>query len=416
MRLTPAFLDPALALRRKVLDLRRALLRTAPAALSPRPVDGLPQGSAADLVTARHDIVHHPDLPGPAARSGWMDGRGTPYVLSLRDAVFHPRNVLLQGPGAAVLPEPLAYGDAGLLVGADGALYPDSFGTSCKVTAALRPGHPHWQADLPTRIERLPGTWLFAELFCAHFGHVLFDTPARLWPLQAGLIGAERIDGIIGHGMMGAGLTGLRFPRYARDLLAAIGIAPGKIRFVTRPVQVERLLVPRRIAPYDAVWHPVFAQMMRAAGARLADQTETPPRIWLSRSRFASDSRGGPRLGALDTLAERMGFAVIHPQTLPFRSQIALARGATHIAGPVGSQLHLCAFAAKPGVQVLTVSPEYFKLPFNNMLVEDIGGRETHFTLPLPRPEGLAHRVPWRFDPQHLPDFEAEFAAWSGPR
>jgi capsular polysaccharide biosynthesis protein len=308
----------------------------------------------------------------------------------------------------------LFYGDSGLLVGADGALYPDSFGTSRRVPGAVRTGTPSWKADLPIRIDYLPGTWIFAEMLCAHFGHVLFDTPSRLWPLKAGLIEREQIDGILGHGMMGAGLNGLRFPRYARELVAAIGIAPEKIRFVTRPVEVERLIVPRRIAPYDAVWHPIFARMMRSAGERLVAGMEgdTPRRIWLSRSRFKADSRGGPGLAPLDALAECHGFTVVHPQTLPFRTQIALARNASHIAGPVGSQLHLCAFAAQANVKVLTVSPSYFQLPFNNMLVEDIGGRETHFAVPLATPKGLAHQMPWAFDSKYMDDLSHTMRTW----
>ncbi|WP_430450433.1 glycosyltransferase family 61 protein [Rhodophyticola sp.] len=298
----------------------------------------------------------------------------------------------------------------------DGGLFPDSFGKSWAVPSVVTRQQDRWAADLPMDIDDIKGTWLFAELFYAHFGHVLTDMPARLWPFEAGLVDPGQIDGILGQGLLGTGPTGARFPSYARQVLNGIGIADDQIRFADRPVRIERLIVPRRIAPYGALWNPVFSRMMRQAGGRIAADArpgDTPARLWLSRSRLTDDSRGGPGLAALDGLMERHGFTVIHPQELPFADQVALARGATHMAGPVGSQLHLCAFCTRPGAKVLTIAPEYFKLDINGQMLRDIGGDETHFLIPGQQNAGRRHKATWHCDSALEDGFAALVSDWA---
>lgn len=394
----------------------------APQVLHPRAPDSLPRIEPAQIATAAGDAIHFPDLPGGTARRGWLDPTGAPYVMVLRDAVFYPQGSLGAQPPADTaprdLPRGLAIKDLGLLLASDGGLFPDSFGKSWAVPRIVTQQQGGWAADLPTQIDTIKGTWLFAELFYAHFGHVLTDMPARLWPVEAGLVDPGQIDGILGQGLLGTGPTGVKFPPFARQLLNGIGITDDQIRFADRPVRIERLIVPRRIAPYAAMWNPVFSRMMRSAGGRIAAGTrpgDTPARIWLSRSRLTDDSRGGPGLAALDGLMERHGFTVIHPQELPFADQIALARGATHMAGPVGSQMHLCAFCTRPGAKVLTVAPKYFKLDINGQMLRDIGGDETHFLIPGQQNAGRRHKATWRFDPALEDSFAACVSDWAAP-
>lgn len=383
--------------------------------LRPRPIHTLREIDAADLASGRGDGVHYPDLGGPSA-SGWLDRAGAPYILALDDARFYPRMSLAPRTPEGDLPGRLIRRDHGLMLGQRGGLFPDSFGkfTGVHSVVARREGEG-WHADLPPVRDHLRGTWLFAEMFYAHFGHALVDTPARLWPFEAGALRPEDIAGVIGQGMLGAGPRGERFPDFARKLLNAVGLPDGKIRFCHKPVQVDRLLVPRRIAPYDALWNPVFSRMMRRAGERLAAMAPggpAPARIWLSRSRLQDDPRAGAGHEALDTLFASRGFAVVHPQDLPFERQAALMRGATHVAGVVGSQMHLSAFCHREGVRLLTVAPNYFKLRINETLVADIGGSETHALLPIPRPAGVRHKAPWSIGPEILPQLERRIDAW----
>lgn len=383
--------------------------------LSPRPVNHLPGvAGISDLLSARHDVIHYPALsPATAPKRGWMDPEGTPYIMALNNAVFYPKRSLPTAPPPNHIPPGLVTRDLGLLLPADNALYPDSFSKSCAIPTAITPQEDGpWKARLPADIVDLPGTWLFAELFYAHFGHTLMDMPARLWPLADDLLRPDQITGVLGQGHLGAGPRGQNLPGYAMQILNAMGLEHGQIRFADRPLRIERLLVPRRIAPYKGLWNPVFSRLMRRAGQRISPRPGPHPKLWLSRSHVKDDPRADPSHVQLDELFADHGFAVIHPQELSFAEQVSLVQGATHIAGPVGSQTHLCAFACRPGVRALTIGPSYFSLRINDKLLHDIGGGETEFLLPRPRSRRLRYTAPWRVEPEEYPRLEAALRDW----
>lgn len=370
----------------------------------------------AELRDATDDVIWYPDL------AGTQQGLPRPYVLGLSNATFYPHADLAgkggetPDPSPAPLPKGLSRKTLGLVVTGDGALLPDSFGKSRYVPAYVAPTDDgRWSLDLPTVSRRHKGTYLFAELFYGHFGHTLTDMPSRLWPIGAGLLSAGDLDGVIGAPNMGAGRTPDRLPRPAQDVLRGIGVPFDKVIYDRAPVSIDRLILPCRLAPYMGPWHRVVGDMMRRVGGKIAQGVtlpDTPDKIWLSRSRLDSDSRGGPGLAALDDLFAERGFAVIHPQDLPFDQQVALLRGASHVAGPVGSQLHLCAFMTRPGAKVLTIGPSYFKLDINLKYLSGVDGTETHYLLDLPNPGGRRHKAAWAFDPAETPRLMAILDDW----
>jgi len=310
---------------------------------------------------------------------------------------------------------------SGLLLREDGSVLPDGLGKSfwlphC-LTADSMAGP--WQADLPRRVRAVRGTHLFAEMFFGHFGHCLVDNPARLWPLATGILEKDMVESIIGQGVMGAGLQGQTLSPTADRLLTTFG-APESARHVTaEPLLIERLIIPRRIAPYQARMHPAFRQVLRRAGRTLSadeDLTGLPKRIWLSRMKLKTKRRpftGGERLEQI--MSDEFGFTVLHPETLPLSRQIAHARAATHIAGPVGSQLHLCGFSHRPGLRLLTIEPSFFRkgqTGINGNLIADIG-TETVCAIDAANPGGLPkQQVQWSFEPRHEAGLRSLVQAW----
>jgi capsular polysaccharide biosynthesis protein len=150
---------------------------------------------------------------------------------------------------------------------------------------------------------------------------------------------------------------------------------------------------------------------MRQAGERISRDPGPHRKVWLSRSGLKDDLRAHPSLALLDDIFAAHGFEVIHPQDLPLAKQISLMQGATHIAGPVGSQTHLCAFATTPGVRLLTVGPGYFKIGINERLLQDIGDAR-QFLLQRADPEGLPNTTPWAFEAADRPALEAVLRDW----
>lgn len=356
-----------------------------------------------EFLRASDDVIWYPKSVPP------NDNGSEPYIIGLRNAVFYPHTSLRteQGKsgsaGKGDLPKGLTRKTLGLVLSENGVLLQDSFGKSRSVpeTATLT-ADGRWTFELPNGAKALTGTHLFAELFYGHFGHTLTDMPSRLWPVGSRVLNAEDVDGVIGAPNMGAGQRPTNLPDPAKTLLKGIGLPIDLIRFAREPVKIERLILPCRLAPYAAPWNNVIGDMMRRAGEEISsgiNPSASSGKVWLSRSRLKSDARGGPGLAALDTLFEARGYKVFHPQEHDFATQVATLKEASHVAGPVGSQLHLSAFIGRPGCKVLSIGPSYFKLDINQKFISGIGGHETHFLIDLPHPGPRKHKAAWSFDP-----------------
>lgn len=380
------------------------------------PLDALARvGDVAALLGSERDAIYFPD--GPPRRSpGWPRAPDAPYIMLLRDATIYPKSSL-PAPGSAPSPAPagLSRKDLHLVVSQDGGLLPDAFAKSFFVPGAVDRDGDGWAADLPRVRDRMQGRHLFAEMIYGHFGHAIVDMPARLWPLATAGLDIGSLDGVAALPMLGVTEEG-GMPRYTSMMVEAMGVPEGALRFVRRPVRVEQLIIARRAAPYRGRMDPAFNTVTQTAGRRLAARSDLggdlPERLYLSRSRLRNDPRGGAGLARLDDTFRELGFEVVHPQELPLPDQIALVRRATHIAGPIGSQTHLCAFSETPGLKLLSVGPDYFELPINSRILAGQGGTEAHFLLPCPRPQGPRDRAPWTFDPADLPRLRDTVADW----
>ena len=367
------------------------------------------------LLGSEGDAVYFPEGP-PQHVCRWPSVPDAPYVVMLRNATIYPKSSLpVPGSTPSPVPAGLSRKNLHLVVSQDGGLLPDAFAKSFFVPGAVDCGGDGWVADLPQVRDRMTGRHLFAEMIYGHFGHAIADMPARLWPLACAGLDIGSLDGVVALPMLGVSREG-RMPRHTAMMIQAMGVPEAALRFVSRPVRVERLILARRAAPYRGRMDPAFNTVTHLAGRRLAARSDLggdlPERIYLSRSRLRDDPRNGANLARLDETFREMGFEIVHPQELPLPDQIALVRRATHIAGPIGSQTHLCAFSEMPGLKLLSIGPDYFKLPINSRILAGQGGAETHFLLPCPRPEGPRDRAPWSFDPAALPRLRGTVADW----
>lgn len=383
--------------------------------LQPRALDTLPQVSRTQILTCTTDSLHLPDVGGPR-QTDWLDPFGAPYLLVLHNAVYYPKGTIATAADPVPLPRQKQRKDLGLLVASDGALYPDSFGKGRFVPGSIGHGSDgDWAAALPEPADTLGGTYLFAELVYAHFGHCLVDMPSRLWPLTEGAVAPDQLDGFLAMGMLGVGPRGKNMPGFATTLLEAYGVPREMLTVADRPVRIERLIVPRRIAPYMGLMHPLFGDVLDRAGDNLtrgAPAAEYPNRVFLSRARLDNDPRSGGDLQALEDIFTRRGFTARHPQDMSLADQVRMAQNATHFAGPIGSQMHLCGFCRKPEAKVFTLAPENFKIQINSQLLQRVGGSETFFFVEQEAQDGPVHRAKWAVRKDDFPRLEAALDAW----
>ncbi len=138
-------------------------------------------------------------------------------------------------------------------------------------------------------------------------------------------------------------------PGWALGMISAFtGAEPRQFLFYERGV--ERLALRRACIPSYAhehyAFHPYAASVYAALGTR--PMPGGPRRLCLSRAGFERATAGVHKVmqnrAAFEAAAERHGYRVVRPETMPLRDQAALFASATHVVGEFGSGLHNTVF------------------------------------------------------------------------
>ena len=109
-------------------------------------------------------------------------------------------------------------------------------------------------------------------------------------------------------------------------------------------------------------FHPAFNSMvadLRARAGLTPDPGDTPrdpgapKRLYLSR-KLVGRNRRLQNEDEVETLMQRLGFTLVHPEQLPLREQLTLFDGAEVVAGEYSSALHNTMFC-RPGTRVISI-------------------------------------------------------------
>lgn len=370
--------------------------------LKARPLSAIPQYDTLEaLLASSSDGIFLVGKRG--TRDSWQylqDCGFAPYVIKLVNPLLVPRRAIRWnlnslkvalnwgiGRPTPPLPSALFYGRADLLVTSDGCIIADSFSRGTFVHPSIRPtGDKTWTVPYSGTETLLKGRHQYLELVPGHFGHMLVDMPGRLWTAsepELSAIADLPSVAFATHGMQGR--SGM--PALLARLLNAMGLAPDRVVIADRPMRVQELIIARRISPHRGPGGPRYNRVMVAAGRRIAaDNHGTTQLVYFSRSRLSHDRRPVARATALqiDDLFAKRGFTVVHPQDLDIADQISVVRGATHIAGFVGSQLHLSAFSERRGLKLLVICPGRFHTGTDQRIVGPLGGEVTDLVFPGP--------------------------------
>lgn len=348
------------------------------------------------------------------------------YVMKLVNPLLVPQRAIRRnlhflrtatqwalGLPTSELPAGLAYGKADLLVTADNHIVADSFSRAVIVHPSLAlGGKAGWHVPLPgpENMGFLDDRLLYLELVPGHFGHMVVDMPRRLWVLnEPGLAAVKGLNCVAfaSHGL----ILDQGLPPIAARLLAAMGVSPDLIHLADRPVRVRELIVPGRISPHRGPGGPRYGRLMAEAGRRLAKgQIGNAAFVFLSRSKLSQDRRPVEAAFAkqIDALFGRSGFRVVHPQELDLGEQIAIVRGASHLAGFGGSQLHLAAFSQRRGLKLLRLCQDDYVTRTDRAILTPLEGQVVDVMIQgQRRPKRFRFSRPLRPDSQDLARIEA---------
>jgi len=179
-----------------------------------------------------------------------------------------------------------------------------------------------------------PATW--GGHCVGHFGHFIAEHGTRVLQSRAA------------HGdkamlfTLEPGKTAEAAPRFFWQILAWYGVAPERVRFVTRPLRVAELWA----APMAEQWAhvppaPGYLDLLEANAAARGLQPKPAETVYVSRAGMEATAEGhGAGEPYLEQALKTLGVTVIRPEAMPLAEQLAHYRGAKTLIFAEGSAMH----------------------------------------------------------------------------
>jgi capsular polysaccharide biosynthesis protein len=284
-----------------------------------------------------------------------------PGVTIVDDVVLVPSHLFVDRRSAAILPQ--SY-DVAMLGGA---------------VAGLE-SRPPKLFTLPEEVEQV---FVVESNVTNNFGHNLLEAMPRLLLLDQAPAGIEIATSL---------------PRSAtfETLVRGMGIDPSRVRYFREPLFCRRAFLPDPLVHLDHFIHPMARDAfsrLRSLGA--ASDIERSERIFISRSKIRR--RRLSNESEIESLFERYGFRIIHPELLPIEAQIALFSDARMIAGLGGSAMHNTVFT-DPDAKVLLVSAKQWFVETDVLINQTAGQLGYVFGEPTDNATDAGDRT-WSVDP-----------------
>ena len=170
---------------------------------------------------------------------------------------------------------------------------------------------------------------IYAGTLYFHFGHFLLESLARAWY-------AHRYPDVPFVWAGAHTWQGFELQPWQSEILDILMIK-NPTRIIADPARFDLLHVPDIGYRYDDRFHPEHAEFL----GRYEGPAQVPGhRLWLSRSKIASDVRDLNSAPTERRLAEA-GWTIAHPETLSIREQLDHLGRAEIVAGEEGSAFHI---------------------------------------------------------------------------
>lgn len=185
----------------------------------------------------------------------------------------------------------------------------------------------------------LSGSFAYGGVMIAHFGHMMCEGAHRIVPTLFAGVDAPFI--VVGSAA-DAGKRLSELPAVPRVIYEFLGLTDATTVVVAENTVVERLFVSEQGS--DGMPKPAYLEQLKAFTTARLEALGRPvgartARVYVSRSGLGPIGRMvGERY--LETVLERGGFTIFHPQQHPLVEQIATYAGAALLVFAEGSAVH----------------------------------------------------------------------------
>jgi len=207
----------------------------------------------------------------------------------------------------------------------------------------------------------MPGTTLLQSFNFKHYGHFLIESLSRLWAYD--LAPGSRL-------LILSPQQRRQLQPYQQEFYSLLDIAPENICFCSKPTRFERLIIPDTAFQIRSYAHKCFRDPFESAATRLRTESGTGSKLYISRSRWSRGAVNGEL--EFESILEKEGFEVIHPQELSLVEQIRAYARASVFVGVIGSAMHNLLFSLDPKMVVYLTGRDRVNL--NYFLVDAIKG------------------------------------------
>ncbi|GJD50460.1 hypothetical protein OPKNFCMD_3199 [Methylobacterium crusticola] len=206
--------------------------------------------------------------------------------------------------------------------------------------------------------EAVPGPVIYGGPLFEHYGHAVAESIHRLWPRLAGPDLARVPVAFHPTPRRGGFLTVPAMPGWMRQIFDYLGLPPGEIVLIDRPLRFDLLLVPdqakgQTFAARDPGYVDLFPRPLGAAAGPASGGDRLD--VYVSRRHY---HHAGSYLGEalVEEILARAGFVIVHPEAEPLSEVIALFRRADALVFSEGSALHTLELCGRIQAPVLVVA------------------------------------------------------------
>lgn len=248
------------------------------------------------------------------------------------------------------------------------------------------------------------------------WGHCVLEFAPQLLLAEALGAMAPEVPLLVDAGLPQAHYDLLRFVSGGRRPIVTLGFRQaarvGRLWAASSPEYWPVLRAPGQLfqAGLSSINPAALAGLLRhVPGLAAVDAADPGPRrVFLAR---AGRDRRLENHAAVQARMEAAGFVTLHPERLSFAEQLHVARHASHVAGPWGSQLMLALLFGRPGLRLLmTHLPDLEERPALTAIGEARGQRVLLVPGQVTQPNtALPYNALYTVDPAVL---EAALAGW----